>query len=280
MFIDQSTTYLFPKVTPIRIPEIINQVRDSYKNKNLFDIPVSAEYLNNLGNFFKEWYNPLIDLTSYPYVYFTNNGITQGLEIIGLMYKDINFLQGDYFWLKTIGSATEVSIKRDCNYSYASCPSAIHGNIDNSIWPSKFHILDGAYIGTNAEKTIAPPNTEIILLGFSKNLGVPELRAGLIFSKNKIPHLEMLQKSFGYVGVAPFESVRSVCENLPILELAERLKDYQQRYCLLYPKFIPSDSALLATTDDQQYKFYKRPNGIIRIPLGESITHCIEHKLI
>jgi hypothetical protein len=280
MFIDQSKIYPFPKVTPIRIPAVIKKIRENYSKIEYFKNSISKEYLEDLGGFFKEWYNPLINLESYPYVYFMNNGITQGLESVGLMYKNINLFQGDYSWLKTIKAGIEVTEKTDCDYSYASCPSAINGNIDNTAWPSEFHILDGAYVGTSTLKTIVPPNTEIVLLGFSKNLGVPELRAGLIFSKTPIQHLEVLQKVFGYIGSHPFESIKAVCENLTITDLADRLKKYQEKYCSKYPDFLPSDSALLATTNNQEYKFYRRPNSLIRIPLGESITYCIENNLI
>jgi hypothetical protein len=67
---------------------------------------------------------------------------------------------------------------------------------------------------------------------------------------------------------------------MPIETLAARLKDCQANFCSIHAEFNPSDSALLATTDDRSYKFYKRSNGLIRIPLGESITYCIENKLI
>jgi aspartate/methionine/tyrosine aminotransferase len=129
-------------------------------------------------------------------------------------------------------------------------------------------------------KTIVPANTEMILLGFSKNLGIPELRAGIMFSRKPIQHLEVFQKVFGYVGLAVFRTITSVCQHMPIETLAVRLKEYQTKFCSMNTEFNPSDSALLATTNDRSYKFYKRPNGIIRIPLGESITYCIENKLI
>ena len=67
---------------------------------------------------------------------------------------------------------------------------------------------------------------------------------------------------------------------MPITSLAEMLKTYQEKFCRIHTELIPSDSALLATTEDLSYTFYKRPNGIMRVPLGESITASIKNNLI
>jgi hypothetical protein len=276
MFLNQKGKYPFPKVTPIRLPEIIRQFQTIHQ----FSEPTTNTEINDVCSIIKEWYSPLIGLDNFKYAYLMNNGITQALETIGLMHTDIHILQGDYSWLKTIKAGTEVAEKVSCEISYASCPSAINGEIVDTTWPSKMHILDGAYVGTSLIKTIVPTNTEMILLGFSKNLGVPELRAGIIFSRKPIQHLEVFQKVFGYVGLGVFRTLSDVCKKMPIEALAETLKDHQARYCSMHTEFIPSDSALLATTEDSAYSFYRRPNGITRIPLGESITHCIDIGLL
>ncbi len=276
MFLDQKGKYPFPKVTPIRIPSIVNKLQ----HIDRFVEPANNNEIVELCLEFKDWYSPLISLDQFQHVYLMNNGITQALETLGLMYRNIHFLQGDYFWLKTIKAGVETSNITECDFSYSSCPSAVDGSVHDTTWPSKFHILDGAYVGTSLTKTVVPENTEIVLLGFSKNLGVPELRAGFIFSKKPIQHLEVFQKVFGYAGLGVFRALRNVCKNIPIVSLAEMLKDHQDKFCKLHPELTPSDSALLSTTLDPHYSFYKRPNGIIRIPLGESITYCIENKLI
>lgn len=272
MFIDQSKKLPFPKVTPIRLPRVTGLLKIHYSYRD--DIS-----LQELEIGFRQWYDPLIDLHEFPYMYFTNNGITQALEYLPIHYKhrDIKMLVGDYFWLKTIGAAQELTEIKECEISYASLPSAIDGKVGDITWPSKIHILDGAYIGTSVKKTKVPENTEIILLGFSKNLGIPELRLGLIFSKVKLPILDVLQKTFEYVGLQGFNVVNEICKRVLITELSTELKFHQEEFCnkFLELNFIPSDSALLATTNDDRFKFYKRPNGIIRIPLGESITNWI-----
>ena len=276
MFLDQKGKYPFPKVTPIRIPSIIDQLQVIDRSVE----PITNSEIHDICSSIKEWYNPLIQLDQFKYSYLMNNGITQGLETLGLMYKNIHLLQGDYFWLKTIKAGLEVTEKVPCEISYASCPSAVDGNVIDTSWPSNMHILDGAYIGTSLTKTFIPENTEIILLGFSKNLGVPELRSGIIFSKRPIQHLEVFQKTFGYIGPGVFRAILKVCKHMPINSLAEMLKHYQENFCKIHTELIPSDSALLATTEDLSYAFYKRPNGIIRVPLGESITKSIENNLI
>jgi hypothetical protein len=275
-FVDQSKYYPFPKVTPIRLPKIINLVKNYYCYKE--------SNPKILEESFRKWFNPLIDLNAFPYMYFTNNGITQALEYVPIHYKrnDIRVLKGDYFWLKTIGSGIEVDTLEPCDISYSSSPSSIDGSVNDLTWPSKLHILDGAYIGSSTKKTTVPNNTEIVLLGFGKNLGVPELRLGLIFSKVRLPIIDVFQKTFSHVGLLGFETASKVCNEIPIIELAEELKFHQLEFCKRYTDaiFVPSDSALLATTEDQNYKFYKRPNGVIRIPLGESISKCIKENIL
>ncbi len=274
MFIDQSKSLPFPKVTPILLPEVA-----SLANKHIkFYNNVS---MSDLEDSFRSWYSPLVDIDQFPFMYFMNNGITQALEYMPIHYKNekIKMLLGDYFWLKTIGSAVEVPAVEQCNISYDTNPSTIDGSIHTRIWNSNLHILDGAYVGTCLNKISIPNNTDILLLSFSKNLGLPDLRCGLLLSKKKIPTLHVLQKTFSYVGLHSFKAISNICKEISIVSLASKLKEYQLEFCGHMNDFIPSDSALLATSNNQDYKFYKRPNGIIRIPLGESITQWIVEKI-
>jgi hypothetical protein len=273
VFVDQSKRLPFPKVTPIRLLEIVKLEKQNFK---FYD----SNYLldtNQLEDIFRNWYRPLVDVDQFPYMYFMNNGITQALEYMSIHFKnvDIKMLLGDYFWLKTIKSASEVSTIESCQISYDTNPSTIDGSIHSYIWDSEIHLLDGAYIGTSLEPVPVPKNTQILMLGFSKNLGLPELRCGLILSKKKIHNLDVLQKTFGYVGLQSFNLIANICKEIDIITLATKLKTHQLEFCKHFKEFKPSQCALLATTKDENYKFYKRPNGIIRIPLGESITEWI-----
>jgi len=274
MFIDQSTRLPFPKVTPIRLPEVIQLAKIHF---SIYETDICIDEIEPI---FRNWYDPLIDTAAFPYLYFMNNGITQALEYLTIHFKnkDIKMLLGDYFWLKTIKAATETENLISCDISYDTNPSTIDGSVHTRIWDSNIHILDGAYIGTCLNKIQVPDNTDILLLGFSKNLGLPDFRCGLLFSKKKIPILDVLQKTFGYVGLHPFRLISNICKEISITTLANKLKEHQIEFCTLMPDFIPSDSALLATSYNQDYKFYKRPNGVIRIPLGESITQWIMQK--
>jgi hypothetical protein len=274
LFIDQTGSLPFPKVTPIRLPEIIKLTRQHcrfYEGEQLLNI-------SQLETIFRNWYRPLVDTDQFPYMYFMNNGITQALEYMPIHFKniDIKMLLGDYFWLKTIKSATEVNSPINCQISYDTNPSTIDGSVHTTVWDSNIHILDGAYIGTCLDKIPVPSNTELLLLGFSKNLGLSEFRCGLMLSKKKIQNLDVLQKTFGYVGLQSFNCLANICTELDILSLAAKLKTHQLEFCSHFNEFNPSQCALLATTDNQSYKFYKRPNGTIRIPLGESISTWIE----
>lgn len=277
IFLDQAGTLPFPKVTPIRLPEVIALTRKNfrfYEDDQLLNVA-------QLEGIFRDWFRPLVDIDQFPYMYFMNNGITQALEYMPIYFKnmDIKMLLGDYFWLKTIKSATEVPSITNCQISYDTNPSTIDGSVHSTVWDSSLHILDGAYIGTCLDKTPVPPNTEILLLGFSKNLGLPEMRCGLMLSKKKIQNLDVLQKTFGYIGLQSFNCIANVCNELDIISLASKLKNHQLEFCNHFDEFNPSQCALLATTEDQKYKFYKRPNGTIRIPLGESITNWINNEI-
>jgi hypothetical protein len=275
-FVDQSNIFPFPKVTPIRLPEIVELAKQHFKyyeGEQLLTV-------SQLEDIFRAWYSPLVDIDQFPYMYFMNNGITQALEYMSIHFKniDIKMQLGDYFWLKTIKSASEVATPITCQISYDSNPSTIDGSVHSDTWDSEIHILDGAYIGTCLDNIPVPQNTEILLLGFSKNLGLPELRCGLILSKKRIQNLDVLQKTFGYVGLQSFNAVANICKEIDVITLANKLKTHQLEFCKYFKEFEPSQCALLATTNDTNYKFYKRPNGTIRIPLGESITTWLAQK--
>lgn len=277
IFLDQTGILPFPKVTPIQLPEVIELTRKNFK----FYEDDRILNVTQLENIFRDWYRPLVDIDQFPHMYFMNNGITQALEYMPIHFKntDIKMLLGDYFWLKTIKSATEVPSPISCQISYDTNPSTIDGAVHTTVWDSNLHILDGAYIGTCLDRISVPANTEILLLGFSKNLGLPEMRCGLMLSKRKIQNLDILQKTFSYIGLQSFNCLANICRELDILSLATKLKNHQLEFCRHFNEFKPSQCALLATTEDQKYKFYKRPNGTIRIPLGESITTWINNEI-
>lgn len=60
-FIDQSKILPFPKVTPIRLPEIINLTRQNFKFYE------GAQLLNvdQLETIFRDWYRPLVTLINF-----------------------------------------------------------------------------------------------------------------------------------------------------------------------------------------------------------------------
>jgi len=279
MFISQEGRLPFPKVDPIRLPEIVSMGK-AYLNevKLTNDVPMIKTDMNRLENSYRNWFSPLIDTSMFPHMYFMSNGITQALETLAIHYKkqDINLKQGDYFWLRLLGSGKEVENITECSVSYSTTPSAIDGNINNETWPSAQHILDCAYVGTSTSTINVPNNTEFLLLGFNKNIGLVELRCGLLLSKKPIPSLQGLQKTFGHVGLTNHYVIEQIIKNISITELATKLKHYQTKFCReVNMDFIPSDSALIATTNSEM-KFYQRPNGATRIPLGESISRLLE----
>lgn len=280
MYIHQNKELPAPHVTPLRLPELV-----AAATKISQDIPLGWNRRDNIEAMkrnehqFREWFKPFIDLDSFPHMYFLNNGITQGLEWLGLKYfnQKIHLLHGDYFWLKLINVGKEVDYAISCEVAYRTDPSAITGEVPVPAWPSKIEIYDGAYVGTSLKRSAIYLNTEYVLLGFSKNIGFPELRCGLLLSKQKLDLLPLVQRVYGYTSMRNFAIVSKLIEQFSIERLADALKEVQRLYCEMYPEYelVPADSAILATTTNEQFKWYKRPNGIIRVPLGESATQAI-----
>lgn len=284
MYLHQYKELPSPSVTPLRLPELVRAV-DRISRELPFNQYWSRKdniaQMQQYEQQFREWYSPLIDLERFPHCYFLNNGITQGLEWLALKYhsQKIHLETGDYFWLKFINVGQEVPKPITCDVSYRTDPSAIVGMAGTTSWDSQTEILDGAYVGTALHRTHTFKNTEHVLLGFSKNIGFPELRCGLLFCKNKLEWLPVVQRVVGYVGMRNFTIISELIKQFSIIDLANALKEAQSLYCHKYPEhgFVPSDSAILATTTNSDFSWYKRPNGVIRVPLGESITHDIDN---
>ena len=86
VFVDQSKRLPFPKVTPIRLLEIVKLEKQNFK---FYD----SNYLldtNQLEDIFRNWYRPLVDVDQFPYMYFMNNGITQALEYMSIHFKNVD----------------------------------------------------------------------------------------------------------------------------------------------------------------------------------------------
>jgi hypothetical protein len=80
------------------------------------------------------------------------------------------------------------------------------------------------------------------------------------------------------VGLLNFKIIKKIIENFTILELATTLKQIQNDFCqnLTEYKIAPTNSALLGTSTQDCFNWYKRPNGFIMIPLGESINNFLK----
>jgi len=88
IFLDQAGVLPFPKVTPIRLPEVIELTRKNfrfYEDDQLLNV-------TQLENIFRDWYRPLVDIDQFPHMYFMNNGITQALEYMSIHFKNIDII--------------------------------------------------------------------------------------------------------------------------------------------------------------------------------------------
>ena len=84
-FLDQQGQLPFPKVTPIRLPKVVELAKQNFKyyeGDQLLNV-------NQLEDIFRAWYRPLVDIDQFPYMYFMNNGITQALEYMSIHFKNI-----------------------------------------------------------------------------------------------------------------------------------------------------------------------------------------------
>jgi len=225
--------------TPVlpEVKKIIDTVEPDYDGVELYKTDI------------KKWLSPIIDLTNYDV--YPMNGITQGLDWWYHQEKRSVYMdEGDYQWISPKGNPYEECIK------YQSWPSAIDGNF------KKIHkgslALDLAYVGsTKIKKIEIDRNVEHIFFSLSKPFGVRNLRTGWYFTKSRDQKLNDLTHSAKYYNYYAHEIAETIISNFDIDFVWNRLKDQQKDICNQM-NFKPSNSVWLATTEDDEYKKFKR----------------------
>lgn len=206
-----------------------------------------------------EWLKPIIDLSEF-YVY-PINGITEGLNWwYNNEHRSVKVNTGDYQWIvNKIGS--------DKYIQYLSVPSAIDGNFVNI--PNDIPVaLDLAYIGsTKIKKINISSNIEFVFFSLSKSFGVSNIRTGWLFTKYEDQKLNDLVYNAKYYNYYANYISEEIIKSFSLDHIYKRLNNKQREICETL-NLIPSDSVWLATTDDIDYKKFRRNSNTARICLS------------
>lgn len=225
------------------LPKFTRYTQIKSYNDNLFRKKITKNKIENLGynidtptntvemfsNFRKKIFdicNPYIDnLSDFEYVYFTN-GITSGLD---LLLQKHQTQADEKEWRYIFFHSTVTNDFR--KYRYETFPSCYDGKF-REISSSQKIILDCAYLFASnmIYNKFIPSNVEYLLLSFTKSHNLADLRAGVIFSKNKIDNLHVLQYDYGY-GDLIYNDIFSVINDYNINLLYKKYdEDFRQLY--------------------------------------------------
>ena len=209
-----------------------------------------------------EWLKPVVDLSGF-YVY-PMNGITEGLNWwYNRELRSVVMTPGDYQWIEPKLS----NYPAIPQVTYISVPSAIDGNFIDV--PNRGPIaLDLAYIGsTRIQKIEVPDNVEYAFYSLSKSFGIRNVRTGWFFSRKKDDRLEDLIHKAKYYNYYAQDISEAVINNFSIDYVHNYFYEQQKQICKEL-NFAPSDSVWLATTEDKDYKKFRRSGNLARICLA------------
>ncbi len=220
----------------------------------------------------RNWVKDIIDLSDFPYCYFTN-GTTDSIHH-WLMTEDREWqhFDGEYEYPGLIREGTEVctgymeyTLDPDKVF-YVSLPSASDGSIhDINYHNSQYKgtqincpvILDCTYVSSTCIKRINLPKlTEQVFFSFSKGFGLVGQRLGLVYTKEPHKSLHTLKQfeNWNYGGPKIMELIMS---NYKVDTMWNLYREKQIEICKEY-SLIPSDCFFLATTGDPYYKRRRR----------------------
>ena len=283
----------------------MNKIKEIFKNNKFIDVPhikdvetllhyqkasdtyfsrgsgEATKELNHVEATHRHWVSPMIDLSDFPYCYYTH-GVTDAIHHWEMTDKRPwqKLCYGEYEYRDMIGSKGSVTCDVPGQYMdkkthraalpgvvdpskplYISTPSATDGNIFNApvdSWKnSPPVILDCTYVSSTAIKTIeVPKTTEQVFFSFSKGFGLIGSRLGLVYTKEPHPTLHRLKKyeNWNYAGV---RTMQLIMENFDVDSMYNKYREKQIKICNEYD-FTPSDCFYLATTKDAYYEERRR----------------------
>jgi len=272
----------FPYVNVPRIKDVekllqTQKVSDTYFSRGSGE---ATKELNHVEATHRHWVSPMIDLSDFPYCYYTH-GVTDAIHHWVLNNKSPwQYMEGEYEYASMIGpkgtsvcdvpgqymdknthrAGLPAKINPD-KPMYISIPSAADGNIfypEVDTWRnSPPVILDCTYVSSTAIKTIeVPKTTEQVFFSFSKGFGLIGSRLGLVYTKEPHPTLHKLKEyeNWNYGGV---RTMQLLMNNFAVDSMHTKYKDKQLAICKEYD-FTPSDCFYLATTHDRYYTRRRR----------------------
>lgn len=149
----------------------------------------------------------IVGLDNYPHRYVTN-GNTHSLEVLFSRTNIAAFNTTDYMYYNAWHTATkkphmaleEPTLVDDMFFTW---PGYKYGNASELDFalncnPTRLH-MDCAYLGLVKPQKIDCSNFETVSISFSKTCAIPYNRIGVLYSKNPIPELEILNQ-LGYIN--------------------------------------------------------------------------------
>jgi len=222
-------------------------------------VPVDFSSVRPYKTNIKEWLKPVIDLEDF-YVYPTN-GITEGLNWwYHTDNRSVAMEIGEYQWIKP--RATQEPF-----ITYQSVPSSIDGNFKEVVQNTPV-ALDLAYVGsTRVQRIEIDKNVEYVFYSLSKSFGVRNIRTGWLFTRKQDLRLEALTHNAKYYNYFANDVSESIINNFDIDYIHSKLYKDQLDICSQL-NLTPSDSVWLATTQDDEYKKFRRQGNTARICLA------------
>ena len=210
----------------------------------------------------RNWVKDIIDLSEFPYCYFTN-GTTDAIHHwLMTETREYQYFSGEYEYPGLIKLGHEIDIRYK-DYQvwkdkilYVSIPNAADGNFCNINVDCPV-ILDCTYISSTSIQTIdIPQNTEQVFFSFSKGFGLVGQRLGLVYTKE--PHLSLhILKEFENWNYGGPKIIDYVMSNYKVDTMWKTHRAWQLAMCKEY-SLIPSDCFFLAISGDPYYKRRRR----------------------
>jgi len=176
---------------------------------------------DNFTKWADEW---LTSLDKLPFMY-VMNGNTDSLNNIFQNSKGtMSWIKDDYSYYahwhnQSKKQFKELNAPTDVDDIVVSWPGYSWGNRDQLEFArncnaTRMH-LDCAYLGLVKPDTIDVSDFETVSISFSKTLAIPYNRISLLFSKNEIPNLTLMN-NLGYVNLAGVKLSNYIISNLKI----------------------------------------------------------------
>jgi len=163
-----------------------------------------------------------LDDVNFPHIYIMN-GNSHSLDVLFGRVDNIAFKKNDYTyysqWHKRTGKQCQIldepQTVKDIVVSWPGYSNGDKTELDFALQcnPERLH-LDCAYLGLAEPDQIDVSKFETISISFSKSLSIPYNRISVLYSKNEIPELELLNK-IGYVNLSGVNLANILLEKVP-----------------------------------------------------------------